>query len=370
MPFPGPEKMKKLLLITSSGGGGLLQAANAKEQEARTKNPDLVVIRKDVLKDWMGSIFGRFCLERWNGAQIKGDVAALRFFIAAQYFFDYLCWPHLFVCTLYTLFKEEVDHVIDTQPMGTSAILKALRIYNYRRKKRVCLQKILVDLPTKAATHFFRPIRRLSKKDRPHLKLTTIAPLLDEGQTVEDFWHTNCRLTEKEVHYEDVNVRQAFRKYQHLPKKTAEQPIFIRYKSKEERDLMQQTYQKGKLRGVVKGGNEAHFSIAPNSRLITLLLGSQPANEATLNYVKKFIQIAKEPNFPKGPCHLFVFCAEHKPGEQSLFRKVANYVDRVKKYPSQLTIVPFSFQDDDVIAPLFFRSDLTCTRSGGRPPWS
>jgi len=369
MTFPDsdPAKLKKLLIITSSGGGGLIQAANAKEQEARARNPNLIVIRKDVLKDWMGKIFGRFCLERWNRAQINGDVAALRFFIAAQYFFDYLCWPHLFICTLYTLFKEDVDHVIDTQPMGTSAILKALRIYNYRRKKQVFLQKVLVDLPTKAATHFFRPIKRLTRKDRPHLKLTTIAPLLEEGQTAETFWQTNCRLSEKEIHYEDVNVRQSFRKYQHRPKKADDLPLFLRYKSEEELQLMQKTCAKGSLRGVVKGDRELHFSISPNSRVITVLLGSQPANEATFNYVKKFIQIAREPNFPKEPCHLFVFCSEHIPGQQqSLFRKVVEYVDRIKKYPSLLTIVPFSFQNDDVIAPLFFRSDLTCTRSGGQ----
>ena len=94
MPSPEavPVKIQRLLIITSSGGGGLLQAANAKEQEARAKNPDIIVIRKDLLKDWMGEVFGSFCSEKWNRAQIKGDVAALRFFIASQYFFDYLCW--------------------------------------------------------------------------------------------------------------------------------------------------------------------------------------------------------------------------------------------------------------------------------------
>lgn len=368
MPFSDsdPAKLKKLLIITSSGGGGLIQAANAKEQEVKAKNPNLIVIRKDLLKDWMGERFGSFCLERWNAAQINGDVAALRFFIASQYFFDYFSWPYLFICTLYTLFKEDVDHVIDTQPMGTSAILKALRFYNYRRKKKVCLQKVLVDLPTKAATHFFRPIKRLTKKDRPYLKLTTIAPLLEEGQTAEAFWQTNCRLSEQSIQYEDVNVRQSFRKYQHQTKKGEELPIVIRYKSDEELQLIQKTCAKGSLRGVFQGDRELCFPISKNSRLITILLGSQPASEATFNYVKKFIQIVKEPRFPKSPCHLFVFCAEHTSGGQSLFRKVADYVEKINQYPSFLTIVPFSFQNDDVIAPLFFRSDLTCTRSGGQ----
>lgn len=368
MPSPEavPVKIQRLLIITSSGGGGLLQAANAKEQEARVKNPDIVVIRKDLLKDWMGEVFGSFCSEKWNRAQIKGDVAALRFFIASQYFFDYLCWPYLFICAVYALFKEDVDHVIDTQPIGTSAILKALRIYNWMRSKKVHLQKILVDLPTKSATHFFRPIKRLTKNDRVWLQLTTIAPLLEEGQSAENFWQTNCNLSEKEIHYEDVYVRQSFRKYQNRPRTKTEQLIVLRYKNEEELYLMQKTYAKSILQDVIVKEGEVHFSIPPESLMITILLGSQPANEATFNYVKKFIEIAQESNSLKQPCYLFVFCSEHIPGQHSLFHKVFEYVDQMKNYPSSLVVVPFSFQNDDVIAPLFYRSDLTCTRSGGQ----
>lgn len=366
MSFPNPlGKPKKLLIITSSGGGGLIQTANAKEQEARVADPYLIIVRKDVLRDWMGNVFGKFCSEMWNGAQMKGNIAALRFVISAQYIFDYFCWPYFFLRALCTLFKEDVDQVIDTQPLGTSAILKALRIYNRKRNKNVRLQKVLVDLPTKAATHFFRPIKNLSKKDRPYLQLTTIAPLLDEGQTAEDFWQTNCRLSEKEIHYEDVYVRQSFRKFQHKKRSAQDFPVFVRFKSSDELRLMKHTFEKGSLAGSVKG-DEVHFSISPKDRLIAVLLGSQPASEATFNYVKKFLRIGQEESSPDRLCHIFVFCSEHKPHEQSLFRKVADYVAEIKQYPKNVTIVPFSFQRDDCIAPLFFRSDLTCTRSGGQ----
>ena len=366
MPFPSPcTKPKKLLIITSSGGGGLIQAANAKEQEARAADPNLAIVRKDVLKDWMGSIFGKFCSEMWNGAQMKGDIAALRFVISAQHIFDIFCWPYFFIRALHILFKEDVDHIIDTQPLGTSPILKALRIYNRKRNKQVRLQKVLVDLPTKSATHFFRPIKHLSKNDRPFLQLTTIAPLLDEGQTAEDFWERNCRLSEKEIHYEDVYVRQSFRKFQHKKRSAENFPVFLRFKSSDELDLMRKSLLKGTLPGLVKG-DEIHFSISPKDRLITVLLGSQPASEATYNYVKKFIQLGQEECSPRHLCHIFVFCSEHKPHDHSLFRKVADYVQNVERYPRNVTIVPFSFQNDDCIAPLFFRSDLTCTRSGGQ----
>lgn len=360
-----PKGAKKLLIITSSGGGGLIQAANAKEQQARVDNPDLVIERIDVLKDWMGKSFGRFCSESWNGAQVKGNIAALKFLISSQAILDFIFWPYFFARALFLFFKTDADHVIDTQPIGTSAILKALRIYNHRRGKQVRLQKVLVDLPTKAATHFFRPIRRLTKKDRPHLQLTTISPLLEEGQTAEEFWQRNCRLSEKEVHYEDVYVRQAFCRYRNRKKEKKDFSLFLRFKGAQELKLIKRTLEKGSLKSKIKG-DEIHFSIPPQDRVITILLGSQPASEATFNYVKQFVQMAKSTEFAKTMIHLFVFCAEHIPGQSTLFRKVADWVSSIKKYPESLSIVPFSFQSDDVIAPLFFRSDLTCTRSGGQ----
>lgn len=359
------EKPKKILIITSSGGGGLIQAANAKEQEARAKDPSAIIVRKDILKDWMGKGFGKFCCNRWNGAQIKGDVATLTWLIWAQFLFDYFCWPNFFFRSLWILFKMDIDEVIDTQPMGTSAIVKAIRIYNKKRDKSLKLEKVLVDLPTKQATHFFHPIKRLGKSDRLFLKLTTIAPLLEEGETAEEFWQKNCRLSDSDIHYEDVYVRQSFRKFQNKPRTTDSFPLFIRYKNKEELNFLKKTCGRGPLAFEIKE-DEVHFSIAPQALVITVLLGSQPASEATLNYVKKFAQIARETNASKMPIHLFVFCAEHQPRHTTLFRKVVESISRMKEYPKNLSVIPFSFQNDDVIASLFYRSDLSCTRSGGQ----
>ncbi|HSX37618.1 MAG TPA: hypothetical protein VLE95_02175 [Chlamydiales bacterium] len=359
------HRPKKLLIITSSGGGGLIQAAIAKEQQAKAEDPTIQIIRKDVLKDWMGHVFGKFCAETWNGAQMKGNVATLRFVIWAQYIFDYFSWPYFFFRALSTLFQEDVDQVIDTQPLGTLAILRALRIYNAKKNKQIRLQKILVDLPTKSATHFFRPIKKLSKKNRSLLQLTTIMPLLEEGQSAEDFWQKNCRLSAKDVHYEEFYVRQAFRIYQRQEKKEKDFPLFLRYKNEEELRLIQRTFSRGRCQGVVKR-DEIHFSIAAKDRMITILLGSQPAEEATLNYVRKFLEIGQAVDDLKTSYQIFVFCSEHRPLEQTLFRKIADDVHRMQKYPKHITIIPFSFQSDDCIAPLFFRSDLTCTRSGGQ----
>ena len=358
-------KPKKLLILTSSGGGGLIQAAKAKEQEAKVKDPNIVIIRRDVLRNWMGKWFGKFCCNRWNGAQINGNVDALKFLIEVQYVFDYFCWPIFFFCSLWTFFREDIDQVIDTQPMGTSAILKALRIYRRKTGKNIKLEKVVVDLPTKRATHFLRPIKYLARADRPFLQLTAIAPLLEEGQTAEDFWQKNCGLSEADIHYQDMYVRQSFLKFQNKQRTSEVFDLFIRCKAKEELAFLKKSYKKSFLTGQLKE-EQLHFSIPQHARVITVLLGSQPAHEATLNYVKKFVQIARESSSSKNPICLFVFCGDYQSNQMTLLQKMSESIARIKDYPKNLAVIPFSFQEDDVIAALFHRSDLTCTRSGGQ----
>lgn len=353
-------KPKKLLIITSSGGGGLIQTANAKEQEALAKNPNLIIVRKDLLKDWVP--FSSFFINFWNRAQQKGRISAQMICVNGQFIWDFFLFPSIFFYALYTIVKEDVDHIIDTQPLGTSAIVKALRIFNHRRRKNTRVEKVLVDLPTKQATHFFRPIKKLSKKNRRLLLLTTIAPLLDEGETAEEFWQETCGLSEKEINCEEVYVRQAFGKYKGKGRPDSPMHIKVRYKNQEELQLMRKTFQRGQVQATVLE-NEVDFRIKPEDRMITILLGSQPASEGTLNYVRKLAGIAKEFQVPT---HIFVFCADHQPGEQTLFKRVADLVEGIKDYPKCLSIIPFSFQSENVIAPLFYRSDVTCTRSGGQ----
>jgi hypothetical protein len=343
----------------------LLQAAVAKEQEALIQNPHLVIVKKDMLKDWIWKALGRFCITYWNGAQRKGYVKAQLFAMQMQWVFDLFLWPNVFYKTLQTLFREDVDRVIDTQNMGTAAILKAIRLFNRKKQKNVVLEKVVVDLPSKAAIHYFRSIKWLSKKDKKILKLKTIAPLLEEGQSFEEFWQTHCGLSDSEIHYEGLNVRHSFRKLQGKERGKDPLALPIRYKNPEELEMIRKCLDAGSIRYLVRDG-EIEFSILPEARVFTVLLGSQPSMESTFNYAKTFSQIAKEKKMDLTPIHLFVFCAEHHAGENSLFKKIADFIGKTKNYPKHLSIIPFSFQTDDVIAPLFHRSDMTITRSGGQ----
>lgn len=353
-------KPKKLLIITSSGGGGLIQTANAKEQEALANHPDLIIVRKDLLKEW--APFSQFSINFWNNAQQNGRIFVQLICVYGQFLWDIFLFPSIFFHALFTLFKEDVDHIIDTQPMGTSAIVKALRFFNFKRKKNVRVEKVLVDLPTRKATHFFRPIKKLSKKNRRLLLLTTIAPLLEEGETAEEFWQETCGFSEKEINCEDVYVRQAFRTYKGKGRPESPLHVRVKFKNQEELRLMRKTFQRGPIQAAIRQ-DEVDFRIRPEDKVFTILLGSQPASEGTLNYVKKLAALAKE---HQTPTHVFVFCADHQPGEETLFKRAAHFVEGIKDYPKHLSIIPFSFQSENVIAPLFHRSDATCTRSGGQ----
>jgi hypothetical protein len=359
-------RLRKVLIVTSSGGGGLLQAANAKEQQIKASYSHVEVIQRDVLRHWMWRWLGDFFASQWNRAQLRGDVWYQE--LMGNYgapLMEYFFWPHIFICSLYTLFKYDVDRVIDTQVMGTSALIKAIRIFKRAKKKNVILEKVLVDLPTPKATHFFNSIKKLSDQDRSLFRLITIAPLLEPGETEAEFWAKHCNLTARELVYEGFYVRQAFRLYRKTREPRSSFSLVTHYKTREEFALIQAALRKASS-SVKWNANSLAVSVAPNEHVFTILLGSQPSKEGTLGYVKQFLKLAQDPELPKTKTYLFVFCADHVSGTNSLMQRVSDFVAALQPYPSHFTIIPMSFQPDSVIAPLFHRSDITCTRSGGQ----
>ncbi|MBI3508975.1 MAG: hypothetical protein HY069_05025 [Chlamydiia bacterium] len=356
---------KKVLIITSSGGGGLLQTANAKEQEIREADPTAIIIKKDILKDWFGGFFGHLFAEFWNVGQRTGHVWILKLILHVFHpIFDYTCWPFVFFRALSTFFHEDVDRIIDTQPCGTFPILHALQIFNKRRKKTVCVEKVLVDLPTAKATHFFRSIKRLSPGCRQWIRVVTIPPLLEKGETAQEFWLKHCRLTEESIQYEEPYVRTAFRRVKGKPRSDKPISLMVRYKSEPELAWMKKIFGRSSIEAHIQPG-EIHFKILPKDRVITVLLGSQPAAKATLNYAKRFSELAQNQNL-SGNTHLFLFREPYIEGESSFLTQMAEWLDTIHPYPAHFSLIPFGFQSDDVIASLFHRSDLTCTRSGGQ----
>ena len=224
---------------------------------------------------------------------------------------------------------------------------------------------MIVDLPTKKATHFLRPIKRLSKRNQKVIKLRTIRPLLEQGQTSNEFWQKHCGLCESKITYEDINVRIPFKLLQGSPRLCTEMTLSFNVKNQEEEHLLKEALQLGSVESKVMS-KEMEIHIPENGRVVSILLGSQPARVATLNYVKNFIDVARKLSKHSKPLFLFVFCADHIEGSKSsLFRDLIDLLKKQPSIPSFLSVIPFSFQSSKVIAPLFHRSIITCSRSGG-----
>ncbi|WP_420421841.1 hypothetical protein [Simkania sp.] len=359
------NKPKKLLLITSSGGGGHIQAAKAKAVKALSEDPDLEIIQKDIFTDWLGRHFGKWFVHMWNFSQKRGNLHMLSFFSKNIPVADVLFWIRIFTKALTTILREDVDRVIDTQPMGTSSIIKALKVASRFTGKKLKLEKVITELPTEKVIHFFKPIKILSQKDRSLLRLVSTTPLLSADQTSDAFWQKNCKLQESEVLYEDFPLRAAFEKFrQKLDTPTDRMKIEIKVKNYIEKFLIADTIKRGNLHAEIFRDKVA-LTIEPTDKVSTILLGSQPTEEATIKYVKSFIEMANKAG-DRGFRHLlFVFCNHEAEHRNSLLRRVHDAIQKFTDYPEYLNIIPMCFQGDEVIAPLYYRSDATFTRSGG-----
>lgn len=359
------KKTKKLLLITSSGGGGHIQAAKAKALQALSDDPSIEILEKDILVDWVGKRFGKCFVYLWNVSQKKGNLRMLSFLSRNIPIADMLFWVRIFQKSLMTFLREDIDQVIDTQPVGTSAIIKAIKVAQRFKNRSLTLEKVITELPTEKVIHFFKPIRGLSKKDRNFLKLVSTTPLLKADQTPDAFWMKNCGLRESEVRYEDFPLRASFQSYrQILNEPLGRMKIEIMVKNSIEKFLIADTIKRGNLHSEIYRDKIA-IAIEPEDKVSTILLGSQPTEEATIKYVKSFIDLAKKAG-NRGFRHLlFVFCNHDAIHKNSLLRRVHDVIQKIGDYPEYLTIIPMCFQGDEVIAPLYYRSDATFTRSGG-----
>ena len=356
---------KKLLLITSSGGAGHIQAAQAKADKARSDYPDLKIIQKDILIDWVGKRCGKLFVYIWNLSQKNGSLKMLRFLSKNIPLADRLFWPCIFYKALSTMIREDIDLIVDTQPLGTSAMIKASKVARYFTGKKLVIEKVITELPTEKVLHFFKPIKGLSQSDRTFLKLISHVPLLCCNQTPDAFWMENCGFREEEICYENFPLRAAFEMYRSkLNVAIRRMKIDIKAKNCIEQSLISSAMSLGNLEKESYLG-KIRITIEPTDRVATIILGSQPAEGATIEYVRHFIKLAQKTGNQGLRCLLFVFCDHYLERQSSLLYRVHRTLHSAKNYPKHLSIIPMCFQDDDVIAALYYRSDATFTRSGG-----
>ncbi len=348
----------KILILTIYGGNGHLQAAKAKALEMKRKDPSCHVVERNLLIYLIGKKLSNLFTQKWNQAQIEGkydvNIAISNLLCIA----NCLLFLPTFFYICYLLLKHKIDLIIDTQVVGTCASLKALRCISKLKNKKISYQKVITELPTNKVVHYFHHIKKLSKNDRRHFSLLTTHPLLKVGETTEAFWKTNCNLTENEVHYSDLPLLPAFTS----PKKNTE--LTIQTHGIEETRLTKEIIQRGDAT-VVFRKTGADIKLDSTSKISTLMLGSQPSENAIIKYIGHFIRIMHEKNQLNQKHILFVFCSPTMQQHIRLLKKIHRLVTSILFYPTHLTIVPLGAQEDQVVASLFHQSDATFTRSGG-----
>lgn len=352
----------RCLVLTSSGGSGHIQASKAKEAELSKKYPTTKLYIADIMLDWLGETFGNFLSRKWNRAQKRGDLVSLEFYILCQWTADWLICIPVFFAALRYLSVNKITWVIDTQNMGMSSLLKAIRFIQFLTGRKITYEKVITDLPTEAATHFFKPIRRLSNKDRALVNLVTTKPLIG-NENEEKFWKRSCKLPMTKVRYEPLPVRPSFKKHSDLNRDES-LPLTFALNHVSEPKLLKKAFAQGSL-DTTFSTNTFSLTIPADHKVSMLMLGANPHEEAFLSYVSHFIEIVKRQKYQDRKDDLFVFCNEYTEKSTSLMEKVVDLIENVPDFPSSLTIIPLSYQNDEVIAPLFYRSDATITRSGG-----
>ncbi|MBI5274794.1 MAG: hypothetical protein HY860_07075 [Chlamydiales bacterium] len=357
-------KKQRILILTLTFGGGHLQAAKAKKEEVLSKDPHAIIYEVDVFTNWVSERLSNRYVEKWNDSQRTGNIAKLEWFIKCQPLADKIFWPIIFLHACYTLITKNIDHIIDTQNLGTSAILAAVRLAKKFTSKIIIVEKVITELPTEQVTHFFKPIKGLSENSKKIIRLISPAPLLKENQTAENFWQEQCGLSERSVNYVSLPLRPSFMELKQKQHNRKKMDLSIHTQSEEDHHFILETMRKGSI--VYKNGKKSiQIHINPEDRVSILMLGSRPNEHATLEYIKHFINQLISTKQTHKKDLLFVFCSSDKSARGTLLQRVHHLVVNAHPYPTALTVIPMAFQDDKVIAPLFFRSDATLTRSGG-----
>jgi hypothetical protein len=354
------KKSNNVLILTSSGGSGLLNAAKAQAQFIQREDPNAKIIIKDILVSDKWNLIGKVGASLWNFSQKVGWVFCQKLLGKWKVLAEYIFWPQIFFEVSYILEKEKIDRVIDTQVLSSSATLLAIQRYNKKHKKNLLLEKVIVDIPSYQNTLFFRPIKKLTSKQKKGIKLISIKPFLEREKTTSEFWKNHCDVEESAVEYTDFPIRLGFHPYIGKPKTSIRYEILFRIPKEKENQLVLECFKKGP---VSYRSTERDFlvTIQPSDYVYAIVLGSQPTSHSTQQYVTAFLEIAKKN--PEKQIHLFVFASSLQ-SKHSLFRKV--YDMSLSHTASNLSIIPFSLQEEDVIAKLFFRADGTITRSAGQ----
>lgn len=343
-----------VIIITTVCGGGHLQAAGAFKAQISRSSPQFSIKQIDIFNDWLGKIVGGFLTKRWNAPLRKGhNFLSLSYSYFGIPFIDPVFFLFIFVRAFITFIKLPIVRVIDTQPVGTAAISLALLATNKINKRRVRLEKILTEIPTKKSIHFFHPLKLLPK----FLKKTIDLCVVDPSPKEDTFWPKYTGLSSQQIKKIAPPLREAFFS---LPTLAQNEKVFsISFSSNEEKET---SLKIARIEGLIqhKGELEIQLDCSSNCYVVTIMLGSQPPTKMIQKYLEKYYQLAKEnPHFRD----MVIFVLGNS--TISSFEVIKNFWLNQKNLPSNFHPVLLSTQEQITVAGLLSASDLTITRAGG-----
>jgi hypothetical protein len=371
------EEKDHCLILGNAAGGGHIQAVNAIHQTLKSTQSKAKVITIEILTGVLGKALGNLSSKVWNDSQKKERIYILNLGFKLHALLDVLMSATTFFHVVFWLWKNDINKVINLQPMAGLAIIHAVRVMNFANrffhgnKPKITVSMIVTELPNVNTKNFFTPIKRYTKYDREIFELITAKPLLEKGETEEEFWqkNTGLALSKGEVKYDEFPIRPEFIKLKNTQSNIIDH-LQIKVSNAEEIDFIKQCMDLPDLKVTLNAHNNnvIELPLANDDQVFALMLGSQISATPTLDYVKNMIALAKQAPNKNKKHYFFVFCGAHTPGKNSLLKQVRDLILEAKtndNYPKNLMVLPISFQDSSQIAPLLARCKASITRSGG-----
>ncbi len=339
------------LLFWARSGGGHRTAMRAVEQQKRLEyNGNLTAHEVDVTGPKILGFLGDLAVNAWDSAQTSGNISYLERHAWWGWLAEILMYPIVYFRTKWLLqsLAVEPEFVVSTQAFCINAIVSAMRTVNHERGWNMHMDVYLTDMPSKKASHFFPSVKKLSN-DESLCRLVTLhaaKPITKANETEEEFWKKYIGKV-KVITSDQFPIRQAFLKVEDLKNKLSQPALDIPFVLNRENE----------------GPINAH--IKQEDKLAFLMLGSVPTTESVHEWLKIFVKESKEGRHLNRTNHFFIYCG--KP-ESNLWKSIKAEIETLKaqgKIPDNCNIVPFTDQQDPVIALLMARCDLSITRSGG-----
>lgn len=337
-------KSKKIAVVYCKAGGGHEAASIAVESQIKAINEKIEFIRLNIF-DLIGQSCGDFFEKKiWGSTQEVESIWLQEKFISFLPFFDFL-----FSSTALKSFKtflemHSIDHVIDTQPLVTQAILASAMSHSEITKTSIIVEKVLTEIPSHRSSYFIQRIQKVSCAHKMHLRLR----IFDPQNKINIAAQTG--LEQHQIINTLPPLRRAFLDESLFTKKD----LIIQCKDHEEIELLKS------LPGVADkiNNNTFNMSLDKDTKYITLLLGANSSHQALENYVEELLEHFKFQS-PKKTIAIMAFC----PNFEIQQRLVKIYL--AKQMETTVQLFPISRQNDTVIAPLYHLSHLTITKSGG-----